>query len=126
MPNFSPVLDAGEAPITLPAGVADIAIGGDGTISADGQSVGQVGLFNPSDPKDLFAAGGTFFEARAGFEPAEAAQILQGFLEESNVSPVRELTRMIEVQRAYEQGQKFLDGEHNRIKNVIQTIARSS
>ena len=121
-----PVLDAGAAPIALPAGAKNIAIGADGTISADGVISGQIGLFMPSDVKDLMAAGGTLYEAKSGTVPAEGAQLLQGFLEESNVSPVGELTRMIEVQRAYEQGQKFLDNEHERIRGVIRTITRSS
>jgi len=120
------VLDAGGAPIGIPPTAQAIAIGQDGTISADGVAVGQVGVVAPVDPMDLFDAGGTLLEAKNGTEPVEGSQILQGFLEESNVSPVRELTRMIEVQRAYEQGQKFLENEHDRIRSVISTISRSS
>ena len=122
----NPVLDAGAAPIALPPGTTTIAISPDGTISADGQTVGQIGLFEPIDPKDLQAAGGTMFSAPAGTQPVqEGSEVMQGFLEDSNVSPVIELTRMIEVQRAYEQGQKFLENEHERIRGVISKIART-
>jgi flagellar basal-body rod protein FlgF len=50
--------------------------------------------------------------------------VFQGFLENSNVSPVEEITRMIEVQRAYEMGQGFLDAEDGRIRAVLQTLGR--
>ena len=45
-------------------------------------------------------------------------------MEESNVNPVSEITRMIEVQRAYEMGQTFLDREDERIRSVISTLSR--
>jgi flagellar basal-body rod protein FlgF len=38
---------------------------------------------------------------------------------------VTEIARMIEVQRAYEMGQGFLDSEDQRIRAVIQTLGRS-
>jgi flagellar basal-body rod protein FlgF len=37
---------------------------------------------------------------------------------------VTEIARMIEVQRAYEMGQKFLDAEDSRARSVIQTLGR--
>jgi len=43
-------------------------------------------------------------------------------LESSNVDPVAEMARMIEVQRGYELGQKFLDREDERIRAVIRTL----
>ena len=49
---------------------------------------------------------------------------MQGMLEESNVEPVSEIARMIEVQRAYELGQKFLDAEDERVRGVIQALGR--
>ncbi len=48
----------------------------------------------------------------------------KGFLEESNVDAIGQITRMIAVQRAYELGQGLLDREDARIRNVIQTVTR--
>ena len=45
--------------------------------------------------------------------------MVQGFLEQSNVSPVAEMARMVEVQRAYEYGQKLMDQEDERIRLVV-------
>ena len=73
----------------------------------------------------LVHAGGTRFAAEAGIEPYEGGTMFQGFLENSNVNPVAEIARMIEVQRAYEMGQRFLDAEDQRVRAVIQTLGRT-
>jgi flagellar basal-body rod protein FlgF len=118
-----PVLDEGQAPIALPPGARSIGVGSDGTISADGQPVGRVGIFDQPDRARLRHEGGTLFTAD-GAEPAPEAVVRQGFLEESNVNPVLEIARMIEVQRAYELGQSFLDGEDQRIRAAITATTR--
>ena len=64
------------------------------------------------------------FEARGGFEPVQNGKMLQGFLEASNVNPTLQIARMIEVQRAYELGQNFLQQEDERIRGVIQAMGR--
>ena len=117
------VLDDGQAPIALPPGTRSIGIGPDGTISADGQPVGRVGVFEQPDRALLRHFGGTLFAAD-GAQPIADPLVRQGFLEESNVNPVLEIARMIEVQRAYELGQSFLDGEDQRIRAVITATTR--
>jgi flagellar basal-body rod protein FlgF len=83
-----------------------------------------VGVFVPASPGDLTHSAGTRFRPTGDPLPAEDARLFQGFLEQSNVNPVAEITRMIGVQRAYELGQAFLDREDARIRAVIQATAR--
>ena len=54
--------------------------------------------------------------------PLEDGRVVQGFLEQSNVNPVGEMARMVEVQRAYEYGQKLLDQEDERIRLVVRVL----
>lgn len=117
------VLDAGGAAIFVPPDARSLVIGRDGTISADGEPIAQIGLWQPVDPLTLTHQAGTRFTADA-VEPAEGGTILQGFLEGSNVDPLREVAAMIKVQRAYELGQSFMDREDERSRNVIQTLGR--
>lgn len=119
-----PVLDAGGAPVFIPQGVGQIGIAPDGTISADGVPVGQIGLFMPADPGGMVREDGVRFRADAGFDPARDGRMVQGFLEESNVDAVMQITRMIEVQRAYELGQGFLDREDERMRSIMQIMNR--
>lgn len=116
------VLDAGGAPVFVPQALGPIGIGPDGTISAGGQPVGQIGLVVPIGGAQLVRESGVMFDALGGFEAAPDGRMLQGFLESSNVNPILEIGRMIEVQRAYELGQSFLDKEDERIRSVIQAI----
>jgi flagellar basal-body rod protein FlgF len=117
------LLDLGGAPIFVPPDAGPIAMAADGTISAGGVPLAQVGLWQPTDSMSMTHQGGTVFTSN-GVEPAEGAVIHQGFVEESNVNPISEIARMIEVQRAYEMGQGFLDKEDERVRGVIQTLAR--
>lgn len=119
------LLDLGAAPIFVPVDAGAVAVAPDGTVSAGGNPVAQIGLFQPADAMGLLHAGGTRFEAPGGIEPHDGGAIFQGFLENSNVDPMAEIARMIEVQRAYEMGQGFLDSEDQRIRAVLQTLGRS-
>lgn len=118
------VLDEGQAPIIIPAGASHVAVSPDGTLSANGISFGRVGVFAPPEGAQILHQGGTSFSLSEAPEPLENPNIRQGFLEESNVDTVFEISRMIEVQRAYELGQSFLDREDQRIRAAINTMTR--
>ncbi len=117
-----PVLDAGGAPVFVPTDAGRVAISADGTISAGGQPIGQIGLVVPLDPNGMLREDGVRFRADGGVEPAPNGRMMQGFLEDSNVNPILQIGRMIEVQRAYELGQNFLQSEDERIRGAIRSL----
>ena len=122
-PQGHRVLDAGGAPVFLPP-EATISVAADGTLSADGRPLTQLGLFRPVDPQSMTREPGQLFATEGGTEPVIGGRILQGQLERANVDPVLEIARMIEVQRAYELGQAFLDRESDRRSKVMDTLTR--
>jgi flagellar basal-body rod protein FlgF len=122
-PDGHRLLDQGGAPVFVPREAGQVALAQDGTLSADGAPIARIGLWQPSDPNSLRHQSGTLFSANS-VEPVETGIMLQGYLEDSNVEPVSEIARMIEVQRAYELGQTFLDNEDQRTRGVIQTLGR--
>ena len=122
-PDGAALLDAGGAPIIVDPAARAIAISPDGTVSADGNPVAQIGLWEPEDPLEMTRAEGVRFDPGVPV-PVEGGRMVQGFLEKSNVNPVTQITRMIEVQRAYELGQSFLDKEDERIRQVIRTAGQ--
>ena len=117
------LLDQGGAPVFVPPGAGAIALSQDGTLSANGAPLARVGLWQPSDPLSLQHQAGTLVRA-AALEPVDGGIVMQGYLEDSNVEPVSEIARMIEVQRAYEMGQTFMDREDQRMRSVIDTLGR--
>lgn len=119
-----PVLDAGGAPIFIPPDATGLSVAGDGTLSANGRPLAQLGIVVPLEGQDLIREDGVMFRADEGFDPAENPRVVQGFLEGANVDPIRQIARMIEVQRAYEMGQSFLDAENERIRTALQTFIK--
>ena len=123
-PDGFRVMDEGGGAVFIPPDAAQISLARDGTLSADGEPLTRIGLWQASDPQQLTHEGGTLFASAGGLEPVEGGVVLQGFVEGSNVNPIAEVSRMIEVQRAYEMGQGLLDREDDRVRNVIRTLGR--
>lgn len=123
-PDGYQVLDPGGAPVFIPPGAADISVSADGTISSEGNPVGQMGLVQPLDPQQMVREDGVMFRADGGYEVAENGRILQRFVENSNVNPILQLSRMIEVQRAYELGASFLDAEDERVRQAMRSLSQ--
>jgi len=121
-PQGHALLDAGGAPVFVPPDARSVALAQDGTLSADGQPLTQVGLWQPRDPTELERRSGALLIAPSGVEPLPEATLLQGMLERSNVDPVTQIARMIEVQRAYEMGQGLLDTENERVRDFLRTV----
>ncbi len=117
------LLDQGGTPIFIPPNATAMTVARDGTVVADGVPLAQIGLVLPADPTTLSRQAGVLFSS-GPVVPTETATMLQGFIENSNVDPILEIARMIEVQRAYELGQSFLSAEDERVRGVIQTLGR--
>ena len=125
-PQGHRVLDQGGAPIFVPPDARSIAIAPDGTFSADGQPLAAVGVVLPADGTSLTREDGVLFRADGAVAPADAISIVQGFLEDSNVNAVAEITRMITVQRAYEMGQRMAEREDQRARDAIRLLGQIS
>ncbi len=114
------VLGAGGGTITIPPEATNVQIADDGTISANGQLIDRIGIVTANGL--LMRESQTQFFAPDGFTETETGKLVQGALEQSNVSPVLEVARMIEVQRAYEAGQNLLEREDKRINQLISAV----
>ncbi|MGP6088719.1 flagellar hook-basal body complex protein [Antarctobacter jejuensis] len=119
-----PVLDESGAPIFVPPQASDLAVAQDGTISTDGRAIGRLGVVRPLDPLGMVREGGLMFRADDGFEPVENPRVMQGFVESSNVDPILQVARMVEVQRAYELGQSFMEREDDRIRTALKSFVK--
>jgi flagellar basal-body rod protein FlgG len=103
-------------PITLPIGTTNIQISQDGIITGNKPGsntptqLGQFQLTQFANPQGLQLLGGSLYqETQASGPPITtnpgdqgAGQLLQNFLEASNVDPVTELVTLIKTQRAFE------------------------
>ncbi len=81
-----------------------------GTVIVNGNSVGSLRVESVPPGTLLEHVGGGLFLPPAGLTPmaADERDVRQGFLEDSNVTPVSALVEMISVQRAYANVQKVM------------------
>ena len=103
-------------PIQIPPGTIDVSISESGIVEVtregedEATTIGQLELSQFINPQGLKLLGGSIYvKTEASGEPIEsnpgedgAGVILQGFLESSNVDPVKELVTLIKTQRAFE------------------------
>ena len=58
--------------------------------------------------------------------PADNFVISQGFLEESNVEPVLEMVKMIDIFRAYESEQRAIQVQDSTLERAVNDLGRVS
>ncbi len=89
-------------PIEISTSETGVRIAEDGTVLTDQGNRGKVRLVKFANPRDLRNEGGNLFSSAAAPQPAgPQVRVETGVVERSNVKPVLEMTRMVEVQRAY-------------------------
>jgi len=105
------VLDDGGGEIVIPQEAGNVDIGLDGSVTVDGAFVGRIGVARFAQPQLLEAKGDLLYAAGNGQAalPAENPRVVQGMVEGSNVQAVVEMTRMIDVNRAYAQADQLAD-----------------
>jgi flagellar basal-body rod protein FlgF len=122
----NPVLDNNGQPIVLAPTDTVITIAGDGTISSENGEIGKIGVVQPSDPMMLSAEGGTLFRSGSTTAPVASPALEQGAIEDSNVQPVTEVTRMIDGERQFEFMAQFVQAESDRQQNSIDKLLPQS
>jgi len=127
-----------EPPITIPQNALSITIATDGTVSytqpgqTAAQQAGQIQLANFTNPSGLNSIGANLFQPTdASGDPVidtpggqqGLGTLLQGYLEQSNVSVVNEFVNLIVSQRAYEANSKVVkaaDDMYQQVNNLKQ------
>jgi len=127
-----------DPPITIPTNALSTTIAPDGTVSftlpgqSSAQQAGQIQLANFPNPSGLNSIGNSLFQQTdASGDPVIGAPgsqdgmgtLLQGYVEQSNVSIVQEFVNLIVSQRAYEANSKVVkaaDDMYQQVNNLKQ------
>jgi flagellar basal-body rod protein FlgG len=127
-----------DPPITIPQNALSVTIASDGTVSysqsgqSASQQAGQIQLATFSNPSGLNSVGrNLFLSTDASGDPVVGlpggqegiGNLLQGFVEQSNVSVVNEFINLIVSQRAYEANSKVVkaaDDMYQQVNNLKQ------
>ena len=111
--------------ITIPPTARDVKITEAGEVSADGNVVGQITIMEFENLQAMKPEGNGLYSAEGG-QPAVDTKMKQGMLEGSNVVPVLEMTRMIEILRDYQSTMKMVSSEDERQRGAIQKLANAN
>ncbi|MFC7291801.1 flagellar basal-body rod protein FlgF [Hirschia litorea] len=115
---------ADGVPIAIDPAGGELVINKDGSIMQDGAQIGQFKLKTFEMPAALEKVGNNLY-VRGEQEPIDAdVRIAQGFLESSNVSPIVEMTQMIEISRAYQSVAKLISNSNDMREQAIRKLAQ--
>jgi flagellar basal-body rod protein FlgG len=125
------VLNPQDNPIVIDAPGADISIDAEGNIAAGtgliNLAIGKIKLINFENPKTLEKVGDGLFlqnDPEAEAKPLTETVINQGFLENSNVSVVEEMTDMLATLRLFETYQKMIQSIDSMDDQSVNDIGR--
>lgn len=118
------VLTQAGAPITLLPNGGTLVVNRDGTLFQGDVALGRLSVQRFADPASLVPAAGGFFVAPAGVAPeaVEDPDLLQGYLESSNVTPLREMVDLVLISRAYEANQKIISAIDQQMEKTLQAL----
>jgi flagellar basal-body rod protein FlgF len=120
------VLDEGGGEITIDPEKGPVSISVDGVVSQGAERIGKVGVVTFANLSILEKSGDNLYRNTSNLTPTPAAEakVRQGMLEGSNVNSILEITRMIEVSRAYEQMAKMMDSNADLSRRSVERMGR--
>ncbi len=121
-----PVLSQNNEPIFIAPTEKEVLITEDGSVSTENGIIGRLNVVKFADNSKLVKRADTMFDNVEGNQQSAAdnVRVVQRSLEKSNVNAVEEMTKLIQLQRAYDFVQQMIDEEHDRISNTIETYSQ--
>ena len=124
-----PVSDDGGGQITIdPTKTGAISISPDGIVSQGSERIGKVGVYQFDSLSALEKSGDNQYQNASNQQPVATtdAKVRQGMLESSNVNPIVQITKMIEVNRAYESVTQMMSSESDLSRNSVARLGKSN
>jgi flagellar basal-body rod protein FlgF len=102
-----------------------VSIANDGTVVTNNGPRGKLRLVRFDNAQSLENVGSNLFTSRAQAQLAPEMRVQSGFIERSNVRPVIEISRMIEVNRAYQNIATMMSRTDESRRTAIQRLGES-
>ena len=118
-----PVLSDGGEPFFFSTEDKGISISRDGTVATENGELGRLRVVTFENEQMLRVTAGGIYDTEERPDDVDSPDVVQGMLEGSNVEPIIDLTRMIEVSRSYDAAKKFIDKEDERMRKVARELA---
>ncbi len=118
------LLDTAGQKLRISSADVTLTVTADGALGSENGRIGRVGVVQPADTGRMTAEGGTLLRADTATAPVDAPRVMQGTLEDSNVQPVLELTRMMSGLRSFQFASQFVEQEAGRMQSAIDKITQ--
>ena len=114
--------DGGD--ITLDPKKGPVTISENGEISQSGETVGKLAVVSFDSLSALSKDGSNLYRNDSNLteQPASSAALKQGMLEGSNVQPITQITRLIEINQAYSAVSTMMSSAASLSNNTIQRL----
>jgi len=125
-----PVLSANGTPIVIDPQQGTVTIAKDGSVSqsANGRStqLGKLGVVQFANLSALSKQGANQYSETSGQAPVPVtnAKVSQGMVEHSNVNPVKEVTSLISISRAYDRIQDIMSSTMDLSSKAIDSLGQ--
>lgn len=115
--------DNGDPFVLLPGG-GQITVNQDGSIFQGSTSLGKLSIQKFANTAALQPTSGGMFtaSASAGMVSVEEPELMQGYLEQSNVQPLREMVDLVIISRAYEANQKMITTLDQQMQKALEAL----
>ncbi|MCC7267046.1 MAG: flagellar basal-body rod protein FlgF [Caulobacteraceae bacterium] len=122
------VVQGDGGPIVVDFKKGPVAVGDDGSVSQGQEIIGKLAVWRFDDRASLEKAGDNLFRNISNLQPQAApdAKVRQGMLEASNVKPILEMTRLIEISRAYESITRMMESTNELTRRSVERLGRVS
>jgi flagellar basal-body rod protein FlgF len=118
------LLDTKGSPLRITTADTQITIAGDGTVSSENGRIGRIGVVKPDDEMRLRSEGGRLFFADGPTQPVTNPKLSQGVIENSNIQPALELTRMMNALREFQFASELIQSESERQQGAIDKLTQ--
>jgi len=120
-----PVLSKAGTPITLQAENGPMSVSADGAVSQGDTQLGSIGVVRFDDTSKLVPTGrGLYALKDSSVNPitVDRPQLMQGYIEGSNVAPLQEMIALVQIARAYEANQKIITTRDQNLGKALEML----
>ena len=124
-----PVLDPNGGQIQLNPQAGEPSVTANGEIFQNGKQMGQIGLYTADMSKGFLRysnSGIIASETPQAIVDSSKVGVAQGYLENSNVNGMREMTQLIEVSRAFDNISTLTGSSESSLEEAIKTLGSKS
>jgi flagellar basal-body rod protein FlgF len=115
-----------SGPISVTPQDGEVRVAPDGTVTGAQGQIGKLKVMSFSDEHALKKSGaGLFADPSGSGQPSTTAKIAQGAIEKSNVQPVLEMTRMMDVLRSYQASSSLVQANQDLLKETIEKLGQA-